>query len=249
MQPAADPVSLQRAFYARTAAEYDGMHDALEHDRALGHIIGFIRWLAARSMLDTGCGTGRAMRAVRSALPDIEVRGNDPSPELLDVAARKFGLPPDSLDCADSRALPYASGSFDVVVATGIMHHVADPATIIENMLRVARLAVFVSDCNMYGQGSVGARVSKLVLSRTGLLRSVNRRRRQGNDWIYMEGDGVAWNYSVFDSLAQVGEQCQEVLMIPTTGGRDARSPVTPRLRCSHALLCGFKTPLPRVAV
>lgn len=244
--PGVDPIALQRSFYVETADAYDDTHEAAEHDLALAHVVGLIRWLGARTMLDTGCGTARAMRIIGAALPELEICGNDPSQALLDVASEKFGVSPGRLDCFPTEDLPYSSESFDVVVATGLMHHVPDPQVVIANMLRVARQAVFISDCNMYGQGSLAARAAKLALSRTRLLGVTNRVRRGGHEWVYMEGDGVAWNYSVFDSVDQVRAGCAEVLVIPTTGRTDPRTPSHPLLRCSHALLCGFKSPLPR---
>ncbi len=244
--PPVDPVARQREYYERTAGAYDGMHDAWEHDLALGHVIGFVNWLGARSLLDTGCGTGRAMRVVGGAVPELDARGNDPSRELLNTATTRFGVPAERLDCVSSESLPYPAGAFDVVVATSIMHHVPHPKLIIENMLRVARQAVFISDCNMYGQGSVAARLGKRALGKTALLGRVNRLRRGGNDWYYTDGDGIGWDYSVFDSVRQVREKCAEVLVIPTTGRTDVRSSANPMFWSSHALLCGFKAPLPR---
>lgn len=247
--PAVDPsVVLQREYYARTANDYDTMHDAVEHDLALGHIIGFVNWLGARTLLDTGCGTGRGMRVVSQALPGLEVHGNDPSQELLDVAVARYGVPAARLDNADTESLPYDDEAFDVVMATGVLHHVPHPDRIVGEMLRVARQAVFISDNNLYGYGSLLSRFAKSMLAAAGLLRWVNRVRRGGHDWFYSEGDGVAWSYSVYDSLGQVRRQCAEVLVIPTDP-RDPRATANPRLWSSHALLCGFKTPLPRPSV
>lgn len=241
-------VVLQRKYYARTADSYDGMHDQLPHELALVHVLGLVRSFGARSLLDTGCGTGWGLRVVRDAFPDIQVRGNDPSRELLDVAIERYGVPPDILDCVGSDPLPYPDESFDVVLAAGVMHHVPRPDRLVNEMLRVARQAIFISDTNIYGAGSVQARVVKGVLARVGLLRPTNRLRRGGHDWFYTEGDGVAWSYSVYDSVKQVRDACRDVLIIPTAEGR-ARAAVNP-LRCSsHALLCGFKSPLPRSPV
>lgn len=246
--PGNEPVALQRDYYARTAARYDSMHDQTPHDIALGHVVGFARWLGARSLLDTGCGTGWGLRVVLDVLPDLQLRGNDPSRDLLDVAIDRYGVSPDVLECAGSEQLPYEDCAFDIVMAIGVMHHVPDPDRIVAEMLRVARQAVFVSDSNIYGDGSMPARLIKRLLANTGLLRPVNRLRRGGHDWYYTDGDGVAWSYSVYDSLSQLRASCADVLVIPTDRS-DPRAAANPLRWSSHGLLCGFKTPLPRPTV
>lgn len=237
------PSQRQRAYYARTARDYDDMHTFDEHRMALWHVAAFVRQLGARTLLDTGCGTGLAMRLLGAAVPELEIRGNDPSPALLDVAAERHGIPRDRLDVADSTALPYDDGAFDVVVETAMLHHVPDPEPVIAEMLRVARQAVFLSDSNLYGLGHPLARLVKLGLARVGLLERVNRARRGGHDWYYTDGDGVAWSYSVFDSLPQLRLACADVLVIPTmAGGRGATA--FPLLCSEVVLAAAFKEPL-----
>ncbi len=235
-------VDLQRAYYRGTAAGYDEMHEVAEHRAALGHIVDHLRRLGARTVLDTGCGTGLAMRFLADALPALEVRGNDTSPELLRIAADRYGIPPERLDLADSAALPYPDGAFDAVLATGVMHHVPAPDAVIREMLRVGRQAVFISDVNRYGIGSLPVRLTRLALSRSGLWGPLNRLRLHGRDWHFSEEDGVAWGYSVFDSRPILADACDEVLMIPTVAPhrRPARRA---QLRFSHLLICGFRNP------
>lgn len=120
------------------------------------------------------------------------------------------------------------------------MHHVARPERIVDEMLRVARQAIFISDCNIYGMGMPAARIVKLLLARVGLLRPLNRLRRGGHEWFFTPEDGVAWSYSVFDSYPDIAAACAEVLIIPTARNRADASPA-PLLRSSHCLLCGFK--------
>jgi len=243
----ADPVSAQRAYYRDTASEYDGMHAFTEHHAALRHATAYMRALGAGSVLDTGCGTGLAMRFLQRELPELRVHGNDPSEDLLGVAIRAHGIRAEQLDCASSERLPYADESFDVVLETGVLHHVPAPERVIAEMLRVARRAIFLSDQNYYGMGGAGARLVKLGLSRLGLLQRVNRRRRSGHDWFYTAGDGVAWDYSVFDTLALIHSACREVLVIPT-GQEHPLVQSCPLLFASHCLVAGFKVPLPGAA-
>lgn len=229
----------QREYYARTAADYDALHtrEHDEHDDALQHVVAHLRSLGAESVLDTGCGTARGLRAIQAALPDIVVRGNDSSPELLGVAVARHGVLPDLLDCVPSESLPYDDASFDAVVATGLLHHVPEPSLVVTEMLRVARLAVFISDSNIYGQGARPLRVLKLVLARLRLLPALNRLRRGGEDWYYSDEDGLAYSYSVFDSLPLIRRACRHTHVHAT--GRGSRR--FPLLGSSHVLLCGFK--------
>lgn len=237
----------QRRYYGETADRYDDWHTTGhdEHYVALRHIAAYLQWIGARSVLDTGCGTGRAMRFLADALPGIEIHGNDPSAELLEVARERHGVPPGALTRASSDPLPFADGAFDAVIETGVLHHVPRPDAVVAEMLRVARLAVFISDNNVYGHGSLPSRMAKLGLSRLGLLSSVNRLRRHGRSWYYSELDGVAWSYSVFDSRPALREACESVLVLPTAPDPAAAMPV---LQSTHCLLCGFKGPLPERA-
>lgn len=235
---------IQRAYYADTADRYEADHvqDGDEHYFALRHIAFYLKWIDARSVLDTGCGTGRALRFLRDSLPHVSVRGNDPSEELLAIAVRDHGVPVDTLDCCPSERLPYEDASFDAVIATGVLHHVAEPEKVVAEMLRVARFAVFVSDCNIYGQGSRLARHVKRLLASARLLKSVNWVRRGGRNWFYSPGDGIAYSYSVFDSIPQLRKYCPSIVVIPTHPlGMTGSSPLS---ESSHCLVSAFKTAL-----
>ena len=98
----------QRAYYERTARAYDDAHiegPEHEHGRALAHVVVYLEGLEARSVLDTGCGTCRALRYLRQHLPHLELRGNDPSDALLQVAVEQR-IPRSWLDTCGSERLP-----------------------------------------------------------------------------------------------------------------------------------------------
>jgi len=221
------------------------MHDMGEHHDALRHVAVYMRTIGASSLLDTGCGTGMAMRYLEHEIADLKVRGNDPSAALLGVAQDCHGISSEKLDCVSSERLPYEDGAFDAVVETGMLHHTPEPQRVVAEMLRVARKAVFISDSNIYGQegASLPARVLKLALARAGLLRPLLRRMREGHDWYYNECDGVAWSYSVFDSYPLVRSECAEVVVMPT-GSKRGGAHACPILFASHCLIAGFKEPI-----
>jgi ubiquinone/menaquinone biosynthesis C-methylase UbiE len=235
----------QLNYYRATADEYDKRHTAEfdEHYFALEHILFYLQWIGAESVLDTGCGTGRSLRYIQKRRPSISVRGNDPSKELLQTAVEEHAVSPDLLDCASTLELPYDDNAFDAVIETGVLHHISDPARAVSEMLRVAQKAVFLSDSNIYGRGSPFARIAKFGLARINLLKYVNRLRRGGRDWYFSEGDGIAYSYSVFDSYRAVEADCADVIVVPTI--RTPGSARLPLLMSSHCLLCGFKEPLP----
>jgi len=64
------------------------------------------------------------------------------------------GLP---LLMASGDALPFADNSFDAVCEFGILYHVPEPVRVIQEMLRVARHVVVISDANRFGQAVVPA--------------------------------------------------------------------------------------------
>lgn len=69
-------------------------------------------------VLDIGCGTGR----VRQALPDsIDYTGLDNSPELLEVAKRRYVN--NKFIQGDARALPFSDNVFGAVLLIATVHH------------------------------------------------------------------------------------------------------------------------------
>jgi 2-polyprenyl-3-methyl-5-hydroxy-6-metoxy-1,4-benzoquinol methylase len=88
----------------------------------------------ATSVLDVGCGEGNHMADIRNASPDAFVTG-------IDIAngawLAKFHEPPRRVSTADASALPFASKSFDLVVALEVLEHVPDPRLVLREIARV----------------------------------------------------------------------------------------------------------------
>lgn len=116
----------------------------LVHDRA---VFGRrVRVLAAEiaaaiptggSVLDLGAGDGSIAAAVMAARPDLTIRG-------VDVMLR----PVRRIEVAlyDGKRLPFADQSFDYVTIVDVLHHTEDPAEVLAEAARVARLGVVVKD-------------------------------------------------------------------------------------------------------
>ncbi|MCG6495967.1 class I SAM-dependent methyltransferase [Kitasatospora sp. A2-31] len=91
------------------------------------------------SVLDAGCGTGRALPLLRAAVgPEGRVLGADVTPEMLDeAAARHPGTA--TLLLADCARLPLPDASLDAVFAAGLVSHLPDPSRALRELARVTR--------------------------------------------------------------------------------------------------------------
>ena len=103
-----------------------------------------MRFADNATVLDLGCGSGLAARAVAQR-PGYrgKVTGVDLSPYLVEVAtrlAKEQGLA-DRIDfrTGDVHRLEFADGSFDALVAHTLLSHVADPGAVLEEAARVVR--------------------------------------------------------------------------------------------------------------
>jgi demethylmenaquinone methyltransferase/2-methoxy-6-polyprenyl-1,4-benzoquinol methylase len=78
-------------------------------------------------VLDVGCGPGRlALEAERAAGPAGRVLGIDPSPEMIALARRKGRQRHSAavFQVAPMQAIPAPDSSFDVALASLVLHHV-----------------------------------------------------------------------------------------------------------------------------
>lgn len=86
-------------------------------------------------ILDLGCGTGDVL----DGLPRERLRviGMDLVPEMAGAAARAH--PRDAFAAADAGAIPLAGGSIDVVICSGMLEYVPDPACVLAGIWWVLR--------------------------------------------------------------------------------------------------------------
>lgn len=233
---------IQARYYTDTAGTYDRMHvhENDGHDAALRFMSTFVDQLQLRSLLDVGCGTGRAARHLRGRHPALEVQGIEPTWALIQQALAAQHITPRHLACGRGESLPYADGRFDAVCEFGILHHVPDPNAVVREMLRVARRAVFISDANRFGQGSWLGRVAKLALYRSKLWPAVNLIKTRGRGYSVTPGDGLAYSYSVFDSYDLLASWATQVILLPTSAPT-ARSWANPLLTAGQVLACAIR--------
>ena len=237
---------LQRNYYAETATRYDQMHVLAgdEHSVSLSYVSAFLQRLGARSVLDLGCGTGRALEYLKRANPKVTCYGLEPVAELLGVAGNK-GIERTRLIRGSGLQLPFRDHSFDVVLECGVLHHVKDPSVAVAEMMRVARRAVFLSDDNIFGHGAKVARILKLALYRMKLWTFVKLLQTGGKGYTVSDGDGVAHSYSVYFQHNHFREWADRVIAVPV-GKNGGSSPWwSPVLTSDTVLLCAFREATP----
>ena len=90
---------IQKQYYKNTAELYDSMHVQPddEHFKALGFIQHFIPSYNISTILDVGCGTGRALQYFIDR--NIKSWGVEPVHEMIIQAQKNKGVPSKSLIC------------------------------------------------------------------------------------------------------------------------------------------------------
>jgi ubiquinone/menaquinone biosynthesis C-methylase UbiE len=120
-----------------------------------------------KSVLDLDCGTGKAIRQIKSHRYDTRLLGVEPFRNFREVGY-SLGVSPEKLIEGDAKNLQFASSSVDLVCCFGVLHYVAKSTKAIAEMLRVARKEMFISDSNDVDQGSLLSRTFKQALNAVG---------------------------------------------------------------------------------
>lgn len=231
-------IEIQRRYYAETANRYDNLLvEHKEHNLALAFLIGVIDYLNIESVLDVGSGTGRAVSYIKQKKPDIRVLGIEPVAEMREVGYRK-GISEDDLIEGDVMALDFDDGGFDLVCEFGVLHHIKCPSMAVSEMLRVARKAIFISDCNNFGQGPFLKRGMKQAIHAVGLWRIAVLINTRGRGYSLSDGDGLAYSYSVFDAIGLIRKHCSDIHILNTSG---LDIGINPYSNASHIVVLGMK--------
>lgn len=209
--------ALQSAYYANTSADYDSMHLNRKDEQyfALAFLTGMLDYLEARSVLEIGAGTGRCLTYIKAARGSIQVCGIEPVDELRAIARSK-GLSAQEMRAGNALNLEFEDNHFDVVCAFAVLHHVKHPDRVIDEMLRVAKKAIFISDANNFGQGSWMSRSAKQLLNAARLWPIANLIKTHGRGYSITNGDGLAYSYSIFSDYARIKERCRSVHLLNT---------------------------------
>lgn len=117
--------------------------------------------------LDVGCGTGSITVKLAGRLPTMAIVGVDRSAAMLRHARR---LARDSrladrvmFRRADGRRLPFADSTYDLVVSNSLMHHLPDPAPVLDEIARVLkpRGALFIRDLRRPAARLIGGHIKR----------------------------------------------------------------------------------------
>ncbi|MGV9883056.1 class I SAM-dependent methyltransferase [Streptomyces sp. NPDC003006] len=119
---------------------------------------------AGSRVLDAGCGTGRALPALREAVgPSGVVIGADLTPAMLE-AARCAGRDRDGqLLLADVARLPLPAESLDAVFGAGLIAHLPDPADNLRELRRVVRPGGLLALFHPIGRAALAARQGRQI--------------------------------------------------------------------------------------
>jgi SAM-dependent methyltransferase len=145
--------------------------DPAELARTLSDLAWINRWLGGRRLilhhlaplldgraapiriLDVGTGCADVPRAIarwaRGRQLPVEIEGIDHHGRIAALARqRSTAYPEIRIRNADALSLPYPDGSFDIVIASLVLHHMEgeDQVRLLRELYRVARRAVLVND-------------------------------------------------------------------------------------------------------
>lgn len=129
---------------------------------------------AGKRILDAGCGTGQRILDVARAFPRASVRAFDIAANSIDLARRQAaadGVGNVRFEVGD--ILDFESGErFDVVVASGVIHHLREDVRGVRNLARQLRDDGFLSAFLLHTYGEYGK-----MLQRDALLTLLGDRR------------------------------------------------------------------------
>jgi SAM-dependent methyltransferase len=135
-------------------------------------------------VIDVGCGTGRALPALRRAVgPDGFVIAADLTPEMLAQARPQGTAARAALILADARRLPFADASADALFAAGLVSHLPDTEAGLTELARVTRPAGLLVLFHPSGRAALAARRGRTLSGDEPLAAGPLRRSTAATGW------------------------------------------------------------------
>lgn len=101
--------------------------------------------VAARRVLDVGCGPGALTTELVRRLGPAAVTAVDPSEPFVEAARERY--PEVRVEHAPAEQLPFEDDAFDAALAQLVVHFMSDPVAGLREMKRVTRADGVVSAC------------------------------------------------------------------------------------------------------
>ncbi|MDQ0938984.1 class I SAM-dependent methyltransferase [Streptomyces sp. V1I1] len=136
------------------------------------------------AVLDAGCGTGRALPPLRSAVgPQGVVIGADLTPAMLDEALRAGRGDSGQLLLTDVARLPMRTGSLDAVFAAGLIAHLPQPDVNLRELARAVRPGGRLALFHPIGRAALAARQGRQITDDDLRAEPVLRPLLAGSGW------------------------------------------------------------------
>jgi ubiquinone/menaquinone biosynthesis C-methylase UbiE len=144
MEPPSPTQLANIEFHSRLAAQYEQQpfFQEANRQRVRALLCGLAKSTPAKRLLDVGCGTGLVLDLAHDLFAELD--GIDITPEML---ARATPRPNVKTQIASAEAMPFPDGTFDMVTAYSVLHHIAEPGRVFREVRRTLKPGgVFYAD-------------------------------------------------------------------------------------------------------
>ncbi|WP_411083366.1 class I SAM-dependent methyltransferase [Streptomyces sp. cmx-18-6] len=150
-------------FFTPRAADWDSRFP--DDGPAYAAAAGLLGLRPGDAVLDAGCGTGRALPALRAVVgPRGTVLGADLTPAMLEAAVRAGRDAGGTLLLrADVSRLPLREGALDAVFGAGLISHLARPGADLAELARVVRPGGMLALFHPIGRAALAARQGRVI--------------------------------------------------------------------------------------